>query len=133
MVARIERMYQPELSMLPEAERSRLIVVGLLMDFESWGWMREGDGLSIEAARDVWMSAIGRMLPAVPLNPEPSNLPAPSMAPAPQADQITLGHVGPSGQPYAGPCRAVRAALPRQHPPHAARQSQAFMDKAPPR
>jgi AcrR family transcriptional regulator len=77
MVARIERMYQPELSILPEAERFRLIVaMGILMDFESWGWMREGDGLSIEAARDVWMSAIGRMLPVVPLNPEPSNLPA---------------------------------------------------------
>ena len=77
MLTRIERMYQPELSMLPEAERSRLIVaMGLLMDFESWGWMREGDGLSIEAARDVWMSAIGRMLPAVPLSPELSNLPA---------------------------------------------------------
>jgi AcrR family transcriptional regulator len=78
MVGRIELMYQPELSILPEAERSRLIVaMGILMDFESWGWMREGDGLSIEAARDVWMSAIGRMLPAVPLDPEPSNLPAP--------------------------------------------------------
>jgi AcrR family transcriptional regulator len=68
MVGRIERMYRPELSILPEAERSRLIVaMGILMDFESWGWMREGDGLSIEAARDVWMGAIGRMLPAVPL------------------------------------------------------------------
>jgi AcrR family transcriptional regulator len=77
LVARIELMYRPELSMLPEAERSRLIVaMGILMDFESWGSMREGDGLSIEAARDVWMSAIGRMLPAVPLNPEPASLPA---------------------------------------------------------
>jgi AcrR family transcriptional regulator len=77
MVGRIELMYQPELSILPEAERFRLIVaMGILMDFESWGWMREGDGLSIEAARDVWMSAIGRMLPAVPFNPESSNLPA---------------------------------------------------------
>jgi hypothetical protein len=39
----------------------------ILMDFESWGSMREGDGLSIEAARDVWMSALGRMLVSVPL------------------------------------------------------------------
>jgi hypothetical protein len=54
--------------MLPDAERSRLIVaMGILMDFESWGSMREGDGLSIEAARDVWMSALGRMLVSVPL------------------------------------------------------------------
>jgi hypothetical protein len=38
MVARIELMYRPELSRLPEAERSRLIVaMGILMDFESWG------------------------------------------------------------------------------------------------
>ena len=77
MVARIELMYRPELSMLPEAERSRLIVaMGILMDFESWSSMREGDGLSIEAASDVRMSAVARMLPVVPLNPEPSNLPA---------------------------------------------------------
>jgi AcrR family transcriptional regulator len=77
MVARIELMYRPELSRLPEAERSRLIVaMGILMDFESWGSMREGDGLSIKAASDVWMSTVARMLPAVPLNPEPSNLPA---------------------------------------------------------
>jgi AcrR family transcriptional regulator len=68
MVARIELMYRSELSMLPDAERSRLIVaMGILMDFESWGSMREGDGLSIEAARDVWMSALGRMLVSVPL------------------------------------------------------------------
>jgi hypothetical protein len=60
-----------------QAERFRLIVaMGILMDFESWGWMREGDGLSIEAARDVWMSAIGRMLPAVSFNLKPSDLPA---------------------------------------------------------
>ena len=66
MVGRIELMYQPELSILPEAERFRLLVaLGILMDFESWGWMREGNGLSIEAACGVWMSAIGRMLPAV--------------------------------------------------------------------
>jgi hypothetical protein len=38
MVARIELISWPELSMLPEAERSRLIVaMGILMDFESWG------------------------------------------------------------------------------------------------
>ena len=34
--------------------------------------MREDHGLSIEAARDIWINAIGRMLPAVPLDPEPS-------------------------------------------------------------
>ena len=77
MVARIELMYRPELSRLPEAERSRLIVaMGILMDFACWGSMREGDGMSIEAAHDGWMSAVGRMLPTVPFYPEPANLPA---------------------------------------------------------
>jgi hypothetical protein len=28
--------------------------------------MREGHGLSIEAARDIWINAIGRMLPSSP-------------------------------------------------------------------
>jgi hypothetical protein len=36
----------------------------ILTDFESWGRMREDHGLSIEAARDLWIKAIGRMLPA---------------------------------------------------------------------
>jgi hypothetical protein len=35
--------------------------------------MREGHGLSIEAARDVWINAIGRMLPAAAANPAHSN------------------------------------------------------------
>jgi hypothetical protein len=67
MLARLLLVYGPELSTLSEAERSQLLVaLDILTDFESWGRMREGHGLSIEAARDVWMSAIGRMLPAVP-------------------------------------------------------------------
>ena len=77
MVARLELVYGPELSTLSEAERTQLLVaLDILTDFESWGRLREGHGLSVEAARDVWMSAIGRMLAAVPFNPEPSNLPA---------------------------------------------------------
>src|SRR5258708_12538565 len=77
MVARLELAYGPELSTLPGADRTQpLIPLAILTDFESWGRLREGHGLSIEAARDIWMSAIGRMLAAVPFNPEPSNLPA---------------------------------------------------------
>ena len=77
MLARLLLVYGPELSTLSEAERSQLLVaLDILTDFESWGRMREGHGLSIEAARDIWINAIGRMLPAVPLDPEPSNLPA---------------------------------------------------------
>ncbi len=63
MVARLELVYGPELSTLPGAERTqRLITLDILTDFESWGRLREGHGLSIEAARDIWINAIGRML-----------------------------------------------------------------------
>jgi AcrR family transcriptional regulator len=66
MVSRLELVYRPELSTLSEAERTQLLVaLDILTDFESWGRMREGLGLSIEAARDIWINAIGRMLPTV--------------------------------------------------------------------
>ena len=66
MVARLELVYGPELSTLPEAERRQLLVaLDILTDFESWGRLREGHGLSIEAACDIWINAIGRMLPSV--------------------------------------------------------------------
>jgi hypothetical protein len=66
MVARLELVYGLELSTLSEAERSQLLVaLDILTDFESWGRLREGHGLSIEAARDIWINAIGRMLPSV--------------------------------------------------------------------
>jgi len=45
---------------------SCLSPLDVLTDFESWGRLREGHDLSIEAARKVWMGAIGRMLPIVP-------------------------------------------------------------------
>ena len=68
MVARLELVYGPELSTLPELERSHLLIaLEVLTDFESWGRLRGGHGLSIEAARNVWMDAIGRILPIVPL------------------------------------------------------------------
>ena len=70
MVARLELVYRPELSTLPDAERTQLLVaLDILTDFESWGRLREGHDLSIEAAREVWMDAIGRMLPTVHSNP----------------------------------------------------------------
>jgi AcrR family transcriptional regulator len=65
MRARLLLVYGPELSTLSEVERSQLLVaLDILTDFESWGRMRESHGLSIEAARDTWINAIGRMLPA---------------------------------------------------------------------
>ena len=70
MVSRLELVYRPELSTLSEAERIQLLVtLDILTDFESWGRMREDHGLSIEAARALWINAIGRMLPAAAGNP----------------------------------------------------------------
>jgi AcrR family transcriptional regulator len=65
MGSRLALVYGAELSTLPEAERAQLLVaLDILTGFESWGRMREDHGLSIEAARDLWINAIGRMLPA---------------------------------------------------------------------
>ena len=74
MFSRLELVYRPELSTLSEAERTQLLVtLDILTDFESWGRMREDHGLSIEAARDLWINAIGRMLPVAAGNPAHSN------------------------------------------------------------
>ena len=65
--ARLTLMYRPELSTLPEAERTALLIVlESLTDFESWGRMRERHGLGVEAARDLWICAIDRLLPPTP-------------------------------------------------------------------
>ena len=67
---RLELMYHPELSTLPEPERRRTVIaLELLTDFESWGRMREIHGLSVEQARAVWIGAIDRLLPATPSGP----------------------------------------------------------------
>lgn len=64
MVARLDLVYGPELSTLSDVEHSQLLVtLDILTDFESWGRMREDHGLSIEAARNLWINAIGRLLP----------------------------------------------------------------------
>ena len=63
MMARLALVYGPELSLVPEPERSQLLIgLDLLTGLESWGRMREQHGLSIEAARELWINAIGRML-----------------------------------------------------------------------
>ncbi len=64
VVARIRLMYAPELAPLSEAERRELLIIlEALIDFESWGRMREHHGLSVEEACAVWTSAIDRILP----------------------------------------------------------------------
>jgi AcrR family transcriptional regulator len=66
-IDRLEIMYRPELSTLPERERKyMLIALEAITDIESWARMRELHGLSIEEACAVWIDAIDRMLPPTP-------------------------------------------------------------------
>ncbi len=68
VLARLKLMYRPELSVLPEAERAHLLIaLEALTDFEAWGRMRGHYGLSFEAAVDVWIGAIDRLLPDTPV------------------------------------------------------------------
>ena len=65
--ARLALMYRAELGTLPDAERKTvLIALEQLTDFESWGRMRERHGLSVAEAREAWIAAIDRLLPATP-------------------------------------------------------------------
>ena len=65
--ARIELMYRPELSTLPETERVALIAtIEAITDFENWGRMRECNGLSYEATVESWVKAIDKLLPPTP-------------------------------------------------------------------
>ncbi len=66
-VGRIELMYRPELSTLPESERRDLLIaLEALTDIESWARMRELHGLSFQEACEVWIHAIDRLLPPTP-------------------------------------------------------------------
>ena len=77
MISRLELVYRPELSTLSKAEHPQLLVaLDILTNFESWGRMREDHGLSITVARDLWINAIGRMLPSGAGNRAHSNPPA---------------------------------------------------------
>lgn len=66
-IERMETMYRPELSTLPEVERRNLLIaLEALTDIESWARMRETFGLSFAEACGVWIRAIDRMLPPTP-------------------------------------------------------------------
>ena len=70
VLGRLQLMYRPELSTLSESDRKAvLIALEALTDFESWGRLRERHGLSVEAARDMWIAAIDRILPPTPTEP----------------------------------------------------------------
>lgn len=72
-VERLELMYRPELSALPETERRQLLIaLEALTDMESWARMREFHGLSFEDACLVWIEAIDRLLPAADAGGEPA-------------------------------------------------------------
>jgi hypothetical protein len=65
---RLELVYRPELSTLLEAERKQLLIaLEAQTDFDSWLQLRQHHGLPFEAARDVWISAIDRILPPTPI------------------------------------------------------------------
>ena len=67
VVRRLELMYRPELSGLPETERRRLLIaLEALTDFESWARMRSEHALGIEEACAVWIRAIDGLLPPTP-------------------------------------------------------------------
>ncbi len=70
-MARVELMYRPELSTLPETERKELLIaLEALTDHESWARMREMFQLSFEESCAVWMTAIDRLLPPTPPRPQ---------------------------------------------------------------
>ena len=64
---RLEIMYRPELAGLEGGRRRHmLIALEAITDFESWGRMREDNGLNIDQACAVWIKAIDRLLPPTP-------------------------------------------------------------------
>lgn len=66
-IKRIELMYRPELSTLPEIERRQIVLaIDAIIDFESWARMRDFFGLPFEEACAAWIGAIDRLLPPTP-------------------------------------------------------------------
>lgn len=64
---RLSTMYQRELEALAEPERvATLGALEALTGFESWGRMRQHEGLSYETACEAWIYAIDRLLPPTP-------------------------------------------------------------------
>ena len=67
IVGRLASMYEPELSTMSTADRTRLLIVlEALTDTESWARMKEFFGLSFDDACQTWTQAIDRLLPPTP-------------------------------------------------------------------
>ncbi len=66
-VERLELMYRPELATLdPPVREALVLALAMLTSFESWGALRDDFGVAGEAALDIWVTAIDRMLPQEP-------------------------------------------------------------------
>jgi hypothetical protein len=60
-------MFRAELSAVSELERTQLLIaLEAFTDPEGWARMRDAHGLAVEAACEVWIAAIDRLLPAAP-------------------------------------------------------------------
>ena len=69
IVGWLGQVYSPELSSLSEESKARTVLaIEALIDFESWGRMREFHALSFEESCAVWGQAIDRLLPPTPPN-----------------------------------------------------------------
>lgn len=67
IMTRAEHIYAPELAnVTPLVRKHTLIALEALIDFESWGRMRELYGLSFEEACGLWRRAVDRLLPPTP-------------------------------------------------------------------
>jgi AcrR family transcriptional regulator len=63
-IERLELMYRPELALLGEPERGKLLLtLATLTSFEGWDQLRHCHELSIEAAQAVWRAGVDRLLP----------------------------------------------------------------------
>jgi hypothetical protein len=66
--ARVELMYEPELSALtPDRREATLIAIEALTDYEAWGRLREHYALDFEEACAVWRMTIDQLLPPTPV------------------------------------------------------------------
>jgi hypothetical protein len=63
---RIRLLFEPELaSVAPAVADELVIIIELLVDFESWVHLRERRGFSAEAARALWIKALDPIVPTV--------------------------------------------------------------------
>jgi len=64
---RLSEMYAPELTSLAAVDRRRLLIaLEAILDYESWGRLRDEHGLSVEQAVQHWVAIVDRMLPPTP-------------------------------------------------------------------